>query len=120
MTINFAAEAAPTKPRENEFRDFVKAMAAKPETVFSYVVTAENIEKAKEKVAADKRKMAEAGNELTTVAKVPGGKEGETVDKIVPAPVTVRTVQTEEQKDKKSIKVWVKATKKVRRVRKEK
>lgn len=102
MTVKFSEEAeAPARVRANEFREFVAAMAAKPGKVFSYVVPkAETPEETVKAFEADKRKMAEAGNELAT-------------------PVTIRTDNLEAQKDG-SLKAYLHATKKVVRARKEK
>lgn len=99
MTINFNDEAAlPVAQRDNEFRDVVKYLAATSGAVKSYVAEGKTEEETLEQVASDKRKMAEAGNELTPK-------------------VTIRT-RTETLNDGKSIKVYMTATKKIERKRK--
>lgn len=100
--IKFTDETAlPTEKRDNEFRAVIAALAKAPGSLKSYVVSEATEADSMAKVAADKRKMAEAGNELSP-------------------PVSVRTPRVELLSDKKSVKVWVTTVPKIRRARKEK
>jgi hypothetical protein len=97
MAIDFTDETAvPAKERENEFREVVKYLSQNLGAVKSYVVSEENKEASEAKVAYDKRKMAEAANELST-------------------PVTIRTPRVELLDDGKSFKVYITAVKKIKR-----
>jgi len=95
MGIVFEDASKPTIQRQNEFRDVVAYLADNRSAVKSYVVSEKTLAESQEKAAADKRKMAEAGNEL-------------------PSKVTIRT-REENLDDGKSIKVFLWATGKIQR-----
>ncbi len=119
MGITFNDETAlPSVEKENEFREVVKWLAANPGAVKSYVVSEATLEDSQAKVAADKRKMAEAANELTKSVDKPvtddDGKpvtddDGKPVVKTVveSAAVTIRTPRIETLDDGKSVKVYM-------------
>jgi hypothetical protein len=96
----FEDATKPVVQRENEFRDVVKVLAANPNAVKSYTISNKTLEESKKQAEIDKRKMADAGNELTP-------------------PVTIRT-RPEELADKKSVKVYLWAVKKIVRTPKPK
>jgi hypothetical protein len=102
MAINFQdVETMPAANRvENEFRDVIKFLAANRSAVKSYVIDVEGntLEENRAQYEYDTRKMSEAGRELTP-------------------PVTVRT-RVETLDDRKSLKVYMRATDKISRRRK--
>lgn len=88
MAIKFTDEKSlPVAQKDNEFREVVAWLAANVGQVKSYVVKGETAEAADKQVAADKRLMAEAGNELAS-------------------PVTVNSRQ-EKSDDGKTVKVYI-------------
>jgi hypothetical protein len=108
MPINFEDAEKPVAQRENEFRGVVKHLATNRTAVKSYTIatsdkdengkvlkTEQVLENNLAQLEADKRKMSEAGNELAEK-------------------VTVRT-RHEVLDDKKSIKVYLWAVKKINR-----
>jgi hypothetical protein len=95
MALVFEDASKPVAQRENEFRDVVKYLADNKDSVKSYTVTAETLEAAYAQAESDKRKMAEAGNELSEKR-------------------TIRT-REEELNDGKSLKVYLWAAPKIRR-----
>ena len=95
MAIQFEDAEKPVVQRENEFREVVKYLAKNPNAVKSYTVSGGTFEENFAQAEADKRKMAEAGNELSPQ-------------------VTVRT-RNETLNDGKSIKVYLYATAKIKR-----
>lgn len=97
MGIKFEDATKPVVQRENEFRDVVAFLAKNPNAVKSYTISREKDATADDvqaQAAYDKRKMAEAGNELTP-------------------PVTVRT--REDSLEDGSLKVFLWVTKKINR-----
>jgi hypothetical protein len=91
----FEDATKPVVQRENEFRDVVKFLADNDGTVKSYTIAGKTLEESLSQAEIDKRKMAEAGNELTPKR-------------------TIRT-RNEPLDDKKSVKVYLWATKKIAR-----
>ena len=88
MGISFAEEKKlPVKEKVNEFREVVEFLAKNAGAIRSYVVSEATEEESWSKVAADKRRMTEAGNDLEP-------------------PRTVRT-KNELLDDGKSIKVYI-------------
>lgn len=61
----FEDASKPVAQRENKFRDVVKFLAENDDAVKSYTIARDTLEESTKQAEADKRKMAEAGNELT-------------------------------------------------------